>query len=89
MNDINDLAPKIFIDIIIKTLYTLYMMRNEREIEMSKEITANEMLMDLFGTNEVTFDGPYRKVGVRKDEFGNEIKYVAKYLAKKAMKEVK
>jgi len=56
---------------------------------MSKEITANEMLMDLFGTNEVPFDGPYRKVEVRKDDFGNEIKYVAKYLAKKAMKEVK
>jgi hypothetical protein len=45
LNDINDLAPKIFIDIIIKTLYTLYMIRNEREIEMSKEITANEMMM--------------------------------------------
>jgi len=78
LNDINDLAPKIFIDIIIKTLYTLYMMRNEREFEMSKEIAI-----------ECPFDGPYRKVEVRKDEFGNEIKYVAKYLAKKAMKEVK
>jgi hypothetical protein len=54
LNDINDLAPKIFIDIIIKTLYTLYMIRNEREIEMSKEITANEMMMQ---NMELTVDG--------------------------------
>jgi hypothetical protein len=37
LNDINDLAPKIFIDIIIKTLYTLYMMRKQREKEIQME----------------------------------------------------
>jgi hypothetical protein len=31
------------------------------------------------------FKGPYRKVGERKDEYGNTVKNVAKHLAKKAM----
>lgn len=31
------------------------------------------------------FEGPYRKVGERKDKYGNPIKNVAKHLAKKAM----
>jgi hypothetical protein len=31
------------------------------------------------------FDGPYRKVGERKDKYGNPVKNVAKHLAKKAM----
>ena len=35
---------------------------------------------------KLPFDGPYRKVGEkRKDQYGNEIKNVAKHLAKKAM----
>lgn len=35
------------------------------------------------------FEGPYRKVGERKDEYGNKVKNVAKYLAKKAMNKQK
>jgi hypothetical protein len=35
--------------------------------------------------DDVPFDGPYRKVGDRKDKYGNPIKNVAKHLAKKAM----
>ena len=31
------------------------------------------------------FEGPYRKVGERKDKYGNPVKNVAKHLAKKAM----
>ena len=33
----------------------------------------------------IPFKGPYKKVGDRKDEYGNVIKNVAKHLAKKAM----
>jgi hypothetical protein len=36
--------------------------------------------------DDVPFEGPYRKAGERKDEYGNKIKNVAKHLAKKAMK---
>jgi hypothetical protein len=32
------------------------------------------------------FEGPYRKVGERKDKYGNTVKNVPKFLAKKAMK---
>ena len=35
---------------------------------------------------DLPFEGPYRKTGDRKDEYGNKVKNVAKYLAKKAMK---
>lgn len=35
---------------------------------------------------KLPFEGPYRKVGPRKDEFGNVIKNVPKHLAKKAIK---
>jgi len=34
---------------------------------------------------DVPFEGPYRKPGVRKDQYGNVVKNVAKHLAKKAM----
>jgi hypothetical protein len=34
---------------------------------------------------DVPFDGPYRKPGTRKDEYGNVVKNVAKHLARKAM----
>jgi hypothetical protein len=34
---------------------------------------------------DMPFEGPYKKVGDRKDEYGNKVKNVAKYLAKKAM----
>ena len=35
--------------------------------------------------DDVPFEGPYDKPGVRKDKYGNVIKNVAKHLAKKAM----
>ena len=35
--------------------------------------------------DDMPFEGPYRKVGDRKDKYGNPIKNVAKHLAKKAM----
>jgi hypothetical protein len=35
---------------------------------------------------DMPFEGPYRTAGERKDKYGNTIKNVAKYLAKKAMK---
>jgi len=35
---------------------------------------------------DVPFEGPYKKTGERKDEYGNTVKNVAKHLAKKAMK---
>jgi hypothetical protein len=35
---------------------------------------------------DIPFEGPYKKAGERKDEYGNKVKNVAKYLAKKAMK---
>jgi hypothetical protein len=35
--------------------------------------------------NDMPFEGPYRKVGERKDKYGNTIKNAAKHLAKKAM----
>ena len=34
---------------------------------------------------DVPFDGPYRKPGTRKDQYGNVVKNVAKHLARKAM----
>lgn len=34
---------------------------------------------------DVPFEGPYKKPGVRKDQYGNVVKNVAKHLAKKAM----
>ena len=35
--------------------------------------------------DDMPFEGPYRKVGDRKDKYGNPVKNVAKHLAKKAM----
>jgi hypothetical protein len=35
---------------------------------------------------DMPFEKPYKKVGERKDEYGNKVKNVAKHLAKKAMK---
>ena len=37
---------------------------------------------------DVPFEGPYDKLGVRKDKYGNVIKNVAKHLAKKAMNDL-
>lgn len=36
--------------------------------------------------DEAPFEGPYKKTGERKDEYGNKVKNVAKHLARKAMK---
>jgi len=38
---------------------------------------------------DMPFEKPYKKVGERKDEYGNKVKNVAKYLAKKAMNKQK
>ena len=38
---------------------------------------------------DLPFEGPYRKTGDRKDEYGNKVKNVAKHLAKKAMNKQK
>jgi mRNA-degrading endonuclease toxin of MazEF toxin-antitoxin module len=38
---------------------------------------------------DMPFEGPYKKVGERKDEYGNKVKNIAKYLAKKAMNKQK
>ena len=38
---------------------------------------------------DMPFEGPYKKVGEREDEYGNKVKNVAKYLAKKAMNKQK
>ena len=38
---------------------------------------------------DMPFEGPYKKVGERKDEYGNKVKNVAKHLAKKAMNKQK
>ena len=38
---------------------------------------------------DMPFEGPYKKVGDRKDEYGNKVKNVAKFLAKKAMNKQK
>lgn len=39
--------------------------------------------------HDMPFEGPYKKVGDRKDEYGNKVKNVAKFLAKKAMNKQK
>jgi hypothetical protein len=52
LNDINDLVPKIFIDIIIKTLYTLYMMRKQREKEIQMEKFAS-MIEQVIALSEI------------------------------------
>ena len=38
---------------------------------------------------DMPFKGPYKEVGDRKDEYGNKVKNVAKFLAKKAMNKQK
>ncbi len=48
--------------------------------------TASDYLSgEMKEENGMPFEGPYRKVGERKDEYGNTVKNVAKHLAKKAM----
>ena len=47
--------------------------------------TASNYMQGEMNEQKLPFDGPYRKVGDRKDKYGNPIKNVAKHLAKKAM----
>lgn len=47
--------------------------------------TKHLYVMEEVELDDVPFKGPYRKAGERKDEYGNKVKNVAKYLAKKAM----
>jgi len=57
------------------------LLKREREAKEKKEPNGVKESND-----DVPFEGPYRKAGERKDEYGNKIKNVAKHLAKKAMK---
>lgn len=57
------------------------LLKREREAKEKKEPNGVKESND-----DVPFDGPYRKAGERKDEYGNKVKNVAKHLAKKAMK---
>jgi hypothetical protein len=47
--------------------------------------TASNYMQGEMNEEKMPFEGPYRKVGDRKDKYGNPIKNVAKHLAKKAM----
>jgi len=57
------------------------LLKREREAKEKKEPNGVKESND-----DVPFEGPYRKAGERKDEYGNKVKNVAKHLAKKAMK---
>ena len=46
---------------------------------------SNYMQGEMNEEKDMPFEGPYRKVGERKDKYGNTIKNAAKHLAKKAM----
>ncbi len=47
--------------------------------------TASNYMQGEMNEEKMPFEGPYRKVGERKDKYGNPVKNVAKHLAKKAM----
>ena len=53
--------------------------------------TAHDYMMSEVNESKdgMPFEGPYRKSGERKDEYGNKVKNVAKHLAKKAMNKQK
>jgi hypothetical protein len=50
-------------------------------IQTASDYLSGEMKEE----NGMPFKGPYRKVGVRKDKYGNTVKNVAKHLARQAM----
>lgn len=50
---------------------------------------SNYMQGEMTEDMDMPFKDPYRKVGDRKDEYGNKVKNVAKFLAKKAMNKQK
>jgi hypothetical protein len=63
-------------------------LKREREAKEKKEPNGvkTEEVEELDEKHDdVPFEGPYDKSGVRKDKYGNIIKNVAKHLAKKAM----
>jgi len=47
--------------------------------------TASNYMQGEMNEEKMPFEGPYRKVGERKDKYGNTVKNVPKFLAKKAM----
>jgi predicted transcriptional regulator len=50
---------------------------------------SNYMQGEMNEEKDMPFKGPYRKVGERKDKYGNTVKNVPKFLAKKAMNKQK
>lgn len=60
---------------------------NVKKAERTKERHGYEPGEDekVYEEKSMPFEGPYRKVGERKDQYGNPVKNVAKHLAKKAM----
>jgi len=50
--------------------------------------TAADYMATEMNEEKLPFKGPYKNVGQRKDEYGNVVKNVPKYLAKKAMKKL-
>ena len=56
------------------------LLKREREAKEKKE--PNGVKTE---AADMPFEKPYKKVGERKDEYGNKVKNVAKHLAKKAM----
>jgi hypothetical protein len=50
---------------------------------------SNYMQGEMTEEMDMPFEGPYRKVGERKDKYGNTVKNVPKFLAKKAMNKQK
>jgi hypothetical protein len=59
-----------------KGIYTAYKKMKAKDVKVPARMEEAD----------VPFEGPYRKTGERKDEYGNTVKNVAKHLAKKAMK---
>ena len=59
-----------------KGVYTAYKKMKAKDVKVPARMEEAD----------VPFEGPYRKTGERKDEYGNTVKNVAKHLAKKAMK---
>ena len=60
---------------------------NKKTAQKIRDMMAKEKKPVKEETKEdLPFEGPYRKTGERKDEYGNKVKNVAKHLAKKAMK---
>jgi hypothetical protein len=51
--------------------------------------TASNYMQGEMNEEKMPFEGPYRKVGERKDKYGNTVKNVPKFLAKKAMNKQK